>query len=668
MIKCTRNADGICRPAFESNDVSITTIEKILEKIQVDPDLIDPAVEAYIITDEDVKSMRMRNTVEAALRDKHEDSVVIFISRKGKLKYEEGTSGFSACLVKPKPAEVKEAVYKFASSLQSKAVITESAYDTTEEAHVDIPAYQPEFKSVVIPKPEVEESIPVAPEPLPIEPVEVPETIPEPQVDESRNNMAERIKQASKISDVAVLASQLNASKLVKEAINDNHQYAIFENTIKSLDEKIRNIMIDPKVSLEEKLEKVRSVVYDKDYYRAKANTIIEQRMESIIEAITSNSISQLSSRLKEIDEALYRKLSISQDELTYDRLAGITEERANILMELAVLEKEIQNANKAANDITVSLSDKFAIEGAEVTGNPLMDDHLKLRADGFVSKETVDAIASTLMVASKTSEEFEGAVRQIFVMRDKLNKLMDLDKEQIAAYTNIIKYMTSNHIEDTIVAQTLLKKSLRLFIGKEGSGRTVVPMILSSMKSRTNANVLLLDLTGTCKKDDYGVSYYSLEDYLEHRYENQICMVSGQISETAEAAQKLLTALVKAADYYRVINVVIDPSQKNIIDIIGQDALTINYIVEPKNSQLDFMKGFIEETRFDNVAQRVILNRCPVNSGVIIEKLGLLNAMNVHICKLVNIPQVTECGVRGVQPFTIDSIVTEFGEVSKHA
>ena len=66
--------------------------------------------------------------------------------------------------------------------------------------------------------------------------------------------------------------------------------------------------------------------------------------------------------------------------------------------------------------------------------------------------------------------------------MRAKLNKLLDLDKETIVAQTQIINFLRSNQIEETVIAETLIKKSLRVFTGNEGTGRTIVPKLIDAV------------------------------------------------------------------------------------------------------------------------------------------------------------------------------------------
>ena len=398
-------------------------------------------------------------------------------------------------------------------------------------------------------------------------------------------------------------------------------------------------IMADPSIkSLETKLEKVRALLYDKEYYKVKTNTVIEQRVEDIIELLTIHTKELLSKRLEELDQAIL-SINTKKDigEVTFTRLAGITDERANIILELTTLDKEIHNIYLASDKLVNDVAASIAEDEADLTGNPLVNAHLRMRNEKIISENALNTIIKILSTCDKTSEEFKSAVREISVMRAKLNKLLDLDKETIVAQTQIINFLRSNQIEETVIAETLIKKSLRVFTGNEGTGRTIVPYVLSKYKARQNTNVLYIDLTGTSKLTDYGYTVISLDDWILNKQEKQFCAVAGKINDTPEDSQRLLVSLVKAADYYRVINVVISPEQEEIFHVIASDVLCVNYITDTNNRSLAFMKEFIARTKYENVAQRVI-----------------------H--------QIIDCSLKHINPDVLSVVEDGFREVSKYA
>jgi hypothetical protein len=230
-------------------------------------------------------------------------------------------------------------------------------------------------------------------------------------------------------------------------------------------------------------------------------------------------------------------------------------DERGNILLELQVLDKEIRTIFTVADKLTIDIAKGIAEDSTARTGSPLLDARMRLTGNSVVSAESLNTIEHLLLTAEKTSDAFKDATRQIVIMNKKLMKVIDLDNEIIATLSEVIEYLKANNVEDTVIKNTLIKKSMRVFIGNEGSGRSVIPYVCSKLKSRENANVLYIDITGNNKVSNYGETMLTLDDWMTNRQQQHFCGVQGKLPNTYEAAQRFMTALTKAADYYKVIN-----------------------------------------------------------------------------------------------------------------
>ena len=255
-----------------------------------------------------------------------------------------------------------------------------------------------------------------------------------------------------------------------------------------------------------------------------------------------------------------------------------------------------------------------------------------------------------------------------IVTMQTLLGKLFDADKEVIAAQQYIINFMQSNNIENTVTAQSLLKKSLRVFIGADGTGKTIVPYLLSRYRSRQNANVLLLDLSGSSKYDSYGIRYRKVDQYFTDLNEEQFCLVAGSIDNTVANAQRVVTTLLKAADYYRVINVVLTPDQRELFETISKDVLCVNFLIDTIPEHIEKCKSIIDTTDWTNIAKRIIVNKCDVMLAPIIRKLGLEESMDYQICTLKSVPVLTDACLNGYNPYGISSVDLAFEELTRYA
>ena len=204
----------------------------------------------------------------------------------------------------------------------------------------------------------------------------------------------------------------------------------------------------------------------------------------------------------------------------------------------------------------------------------------------------------------------------------------------------------------------------MRIFIGDEGSGRSIIPYIVSKRKSRESANVLLVDLTGTDKYSDYGVGGISLESFYEDIPNKDLLVVKENPADSIDEAGKLLATLTRAADYYRVINVVLKPELRLFYNILGVEAGVVNYIVTPARQHIVKYKNMISDTYIENTAQRVILNKCDIGIEPVLQQLGVIDNPRVHFVRVGNSNAIVECGLNGLDPTLVKSVLELTREV----
>lgn len=679
MIECTRTMDGLVSSAFEGN-VSISDLKKMMSRFALDPNVSTIAREAFIVSDADLNRRTLKD-FEKAAANKHEDVVIVYVAKKGQAQFKE-MPGVNAILEKPSAEELREAVFGIIENITQKhgvvpvtGVVTEGAKDFSKlEINENYEGLTDEFgRPLEFDLNPVTEDIPVPVEEEPVE-VKIPElTEPEavdPQPDitfDKPDELIDRIKMCDKVADINVLTRELTATRVIKEMIGNTADYTGIEERLKGINEKIQALYLDTTIPEADKLDKVRALLYDKGYYQAKTNSIIEQRVEELIKTVTEKTQECLNKRCAELDRAITNYASSTKAPLDTARVAGLIDDRANILLEITALREEVQSIYMKVDKFAGEVVGDIAKDSVVRTGSPLLDARMRLAGDTVVPAQTTEIIERILSMADNKSEEFKEANRKLIILNQKLQTVMNLDKELIDALTQTIELLQSNNIEDRIVKETLIKMSLRLFVGSENSGRTVIPYICSKLKSRENCNVLYIDITGKSKLSNYSEPTRDLEDWMVNRYQEHCCVVTGEISNTPEAAQRLLTALTKAADYYRVINVVMSEEQKEIFDILVPDALCVNYIVDPTTKSIEFYSNFVKETKCENVAQRVIINKCvPSTTSVVIEKLGLVTDMDVHVTTVPYEPLITECGLRGIKPYELQVVQEAFKEVCK--
>lgn len=665
MICGTSNTSSLLKnaiPRSQQNTVAICSISEIFEYMLLDPATKDPQIDAFVISSNDVRPKAIAEKFDQALRNKHQDTKVVFISKDGKQTGFTNNPNISKCLIKPKAQQVADAIFMLSAQLSEKPIVKSSSAEAAKlnpkEVKINVRAMVEEPEE---PEEQIVETL-FTDEELPtiIEPEkEMAATIEEP-------DLVRRIRSAGSVADIVTLSREISAEELLKGLAKENASYEVIEHKLQSIKEDINEVMITRSLSLEEKYDKIRSIVYSKKHFTQKSNTLIERYVTEIIESMAKNAAELLTSRLSEIDNSI--KLSVRHGNGTqnFGRLTGINEERSNIIMELYTLKAELQEIATRTADALHTLTADVASKNQELTGNPLIDSNLTAHGAYVLDGESITILRSLLETADRTTDEFKESVHCVTALMETFSRLMETDKEQIAAINEVVKYIQANNLEDTIVANTLLKKSLRVFIGPEGVGRTILPYMLSKNKSRQNYNVLLIDLTGTTKYDDYDIEYKDLDDYRVNRYEKDFVVVKGTCT-SVESAQNLIAVLTRAADFYRVINVVLPLGNMDVVDVISHDVLAINYITNTKKRNMEIVKKLMADTVYENVAKRLIVNDSSLTLTDSAMYFGLLDKFDYQILSLPHIEQVEVCSLNKIDPLTISYVCEQLVEVNKY-
>ena len=697
MIISTVSNDAICRKAFGKENVAISALEAMMKKFAVDPLLNNPPHEAYIVSNVDVRNKRVRDNFLEAAANKHPNVKIVYYSKREEKDFKDGMyPGIDRVVVKATPQVLADVVYELvdgsvaekqpivstADSVATYTPFTPKEFEEEEPARsqtleeTDYDDENPFVKSSIQETDRLVDSTGNS-----FSKEEAVEELVVTDLSEDTNNsssnevsfesdsaLIDRINKCQKVGDLAAVTREITASEVVKDVIRENAKYANYEMRLRAIQEKIFTVVADTTIcDGREKLNRIQALLRDGDPYRDENTSMIGKHLEMIIDTVVSKTREILDKRLMELNTALIKATSSPQTGGEYARLSGIMDARANIMLELVTMEEEIKDMYVNLDKTESEIAENMAKKASRLANSPLIDSHLNAISNGeTISKESLDAIVNVLQKCDKSSEEFQAAVRDISIMIRKLNKLLDLDRDAMTNLTSLMKLLRANNVEDTIVANTVLKSVLRIVVGREGAGKTAIPLIVARTRSRQNCNVLYLDLTGTSKAEDYGEHPYSIADWMEHQYQEEFVAVSGKWNDTPENAQRLLATLMKVADYFRAIYIVIAPEQETVLHTLQPDTLVVNYIMEMTSRDASFYKDFMRDTQYENVGRRIILNKCSVDTQAFLERLGVLEDFNVQLVKVPYLPMLASCSLHSVKPYEIDSIREELREVIK--
>jgi len=674
MIITTRTNDAVCRKAFGSKSIAISSLDAMIQKFAIDPKLNNPPHEAYIVSNIDLRNKKLKDKFLHAATTKHPDVKIIYCVKNGAADLSEG-NGIDAVVVKPQPTALADIVYELIEGAVAEKGQIISAADDVMRYDKFVPEELKEEDSVGSEEAEdlfdynayTEKELSGGGEDR--LPIETPaEEVVEDSEKSKQSEFIERIKGCNKVTDVAVLTRELKATSIIKEIVKENAKYTNYESHLKILDDQIFRVYADKSIpNGREKLNKIQMLLRESLIYRDGNIDILSKYITSIIDTIVVKTRELLDERLKEVESALIRVSTAQTDGGEYARLSGIADKRTSIMLELLAIDAELRDIFSNTDRASIDIASDMVEKAKALTGKPLIDDYLKVYDGGsIISEESKDRIRDVLETCDRTSEEFKRAARDVNVMLRKMDELLGQDRDAIMQLSNLVKLYRANNVEDAVIANTLLKKTLRVYIAKEGSGRTIIPLLISKAKSRENANVLYMDLTGTSKAADYGQVVLDLDDWLQNRQEEEFLAVSGKLSDAPESSQRLLTALMKVVDYYKVINVVIDPSQEEVLHVLAPDTLVRNYLMEITTSDAEFYKDYLKETVYENVGRRIILNKCSIDAQVFLEKLDVFGDISIQLVKIPYMSVINECSLRKADPYSADSVKEFLREVIK--
>lgn len=666
MIVFTKSIDGICRRAFDSSLLYSSKVVDICQDILVDPEISSTIKDCFIVSDNDMKAHKVKAAFVNACEKKHPKCKIVVVCKNVNSNFI-GLSGIDACLINPTPQELQDCVKGIISSASSKPEIISAADSVIK--HIDdynIPQPNNLNPADALPVPDIEQIDLSIPESLTsdIPPVsnEEPEDMPNPT-----DIYADRIKRCDKLGDLNNAIREIDATRVVKDLMQQTASYAGIEDRLSAIREKILSIYADPNNGgFSEAHKKVRAFIADRNVATEESVTQLERCVSNLILDVTNKAVEVVESEISKIDDAIARVSCTHAPGVEFSKLAGIMNAHSDIKLEIAALMTELRSIYCGVDNLASSTASEIAMKTVKVTGSEIIDAHMKLRNEVVSTPAISEAITSVIETSNSSQEKFVEADLKLKSLMTKLDNALQLSDEVIEAQATIINYITSHKIEDTVIAQTLIKKSMRVFIGNVGSGIHTIPYIMSSIRSRQNANTLLCDFTGKSDFTKFDHSVHSLDDFLNNVITEQFCVVSGRI-ESVEMTQRVMTALYKYADYYRVINIILDVTQVDVFNAISPDTLSINYVIDTSRDDMTFYKDFLTSTMVENVAQRVILNMCPQNVvASCIDNLGIYDNFNVMVSTIPYIKDIVVAKYCKVDPALQDGVTIHFKEVIK--
>lgn len=442
------------------------------------------------------------------------------------------------------------------------------------------------------------------------------------------------------------LNDALEKTSIFAELIANDADYNGTLKVLESLEVQMLDIMQNPRLSADEKFDKLLDLGRDKTTTKGITNSIMVDKLVSIIHNLSA----QVGSIAKGIVDKNYKAIDAAAavDRIVLDDTANNEVIDAAVKAEVSLLntKKEIASLysvmNKTVQDTTKGFTAGLPSE------NELINQIIGMSDEYFTPKNTKDLFHKMLEALEENKSTFVQADESVNRLLDKLNDVAIKYREVIKYQSERILLLKANRVEDIVIMDTALKPTMQLFIGESGSGVTSTVLARTGVIARGAKNVVILDLRRKAKFADYGIEAETWENFSENRVNREfICVTAPEIIDIDEILSHLKTRL----DNYGSINIILSPEQISEAAMLAGDSLTLNFISDCTPRNMVVMQEAIGAlSSISNIARKVVLVN-PVQDPISCCRTLGVELGNTKLITIPYLPEMKECLVNKTQP-----------------
>lgn len=667
------------KKAFDKQAVQ-STANKIISQLSMDPDVTN--MDVVILGERDFEAPATAQKLQKAIDNKHPDICVIYLYQK-EAEADRCDCEFKKRVKKMNPAEITDAFTEFVGEhniRQGKQQLSSADFDVQENDVLD------ESKRVPIPTPEPE---PVPePEPAPV-PVETKQADIVPEVDNSQFTESEQVplestpatpnpmdatkevvqpisKEEAYLAGVTayedweIFKEHMHRDSIVKNLIAENSEYVGLVNMLEVLDQRIEAVWRDQALTTDQKFDKIKAIGLERSVVRASTNSQEVEKVISIISTIVLAAKRTVEEKVQSMNTALYKITTDKSKIADTSYIDKAIEERSKAQIDLLNISRSIVDLYKSAHNLVEEEIQE--LDRKLPSANAFINDMVKPIGTQIFTPTNSAALANKLnqslqentIIASQMEESVNAVIEALFTLCQK-------DEEIINYQQNKINLLKAQRVEDVIITNTLLKKSMRLFVGADNTGRSATAITWSGVLSRRQ-NTVVIDLTGRDKFEDYGVKAIPLKDFMLNRIEEPLLCVASDHILAPDEVQDLVQELKSRLNYYANINVILAPEDMNGLVQLSEEALTVHYVTNCSTSSINILHDLVENHKSTNIARKLICIDAPVSPLMIADAIGV-DATATKIVMIPSVPSIRACALRHDRPYEFDDVVSIFEE-----
>lgn len=472
------------------------------------------------------------------------------------------------------------------------------------------------------------------------------EEAPAPVAVDKSTELKNEIKSIKSFNNWGALNDALQETSIFAELIANDADYNGTIKVLESLEVQMLDIMQNPRLTADEKFDKLLDLGRDKTTTKGIANSLMVDKVISIIHNLSA----EVGSIAKTIVNKNYKAIdaAASVDRIVLDDTANNEVIDAAVKAEISLLntKKEISSLysvmNKTVQDTTKNLTSGLPSE------NELINQIIGMSDEYFTPKNTKDLFHRMLEALEENKNTFVQADESVNKLLDKLNDVAIKYREVIKYQSERILLLKANRVEDIVIMDTALKPAMQLFVGESGSGVTSTVLARTGVIARGAKNVVVVDLSRKAKFEDYGIEPETWENFSESRINREfLCVTAPEIIDIDEILSHLKTRL----DNYGSINIILSPEMISEAAMLAGDSLTLNFISDCTPRNMVVMQETIGAlSSISNIARKVVLVN-PVQDPISCCRTLGVELGNTKLITIPYLPEMKECLVNKTQP-----------------
>lgn len=594
----------------------------------------------------------------AALAKKHPDICAIYLCSNDKERGLCNVPGVNVKVVKPIDAKaIRDAVSEFYGQqlrdshptygTGADKVVSGDSNPTPPKVEVK---EEPEPEPAPVDEPETPAPEAIEPEPEPVNPEPAQKLPPTPK---------EMVESVRTFQDWDILCKNLERDAIIQDALLRSSEFSGVKQMMEVYSVKMNDVMRDPLLTQEQKLAELASFGRERTNLAAAANASMVDKWLTMWNTVCTTAQRVVKSRLDEINSAVV-KTQVMKDEFLQKQLEGgqpIQKQLTSYAVELVAIKSQLMDlwafVNKEAyQEIAPKLNEKLPSE------SEFINSYFGESAKDFYAPNTEELIDRIMTGISESRIPMSQVQDKVSALFTTVLEMLKASGQYIDHQQDIITMLRANHVENIVVRDTLLKDCFRVFVGCEGTGLSATVAVYASMIAR-RGNTLVVDFTGHSHYDRYSQQPIELSRFMEERVQQPLLFVTTKEHQDPEQISLLMNELKNRMVYYRHLIVVLDAEQREELDQLGREALTISYVTDCSADSISKVSQAYQESRsIPNVGRMLVSIDAPVDATILIKTMG----MDMTNTRLVLLPYLNDIKKMAI----VNGDPAEYGDVMR--